>query len=134
MTCFLPFFEGTIPQWDVLEDTSILQTGACLSSITSEVIATLHIRSYSRQSFAGSRDAANETVSDVLRRSDACDRVRTIGGPEQLVIQVLPDPKPKSDQVLIDVKAFGGNHAEPTCEGENGRRRPSSTVSNESEQ
>lgn len=34
------------------------------------------------------------------------------GGPEQLVIQDVPDPKPKDNQVLIEVKAFGVNHAE----------------------
>ena len=34
------------------------------------------------------------------------------GGPEQLLIQELPDPQPKENQVLIEVKAFGVNHAE----------------------
>lgn len=34
------------------------------------------------------------------------------GGPEQLVIQQLPDPEPAAGQVIIEVRAFGINHAE----------------------
>lgn len=34
------------------------------------------------------------------------------GGPEVLAIQSRPDPQPKPGQVLIEVKAFGLNHAE----------------------
>jgi NADPH:quinone reductase-like Zn-dependent oxidoreductase len=34
------------------------------------------------------------------------------GGPEKLVFRELPDPQPKSGHVLIEVKAFGVNHAE----------------------
>lgn len=34
------------------------------------------------------------------------------GGPEQLVIQELPDPEPMPGHVVIEVKAFGINHAE----------------------
>ena len=34
------------------------------------------------------------------------------GGPEQLVIQEVPIPEPQLGQVLIEVKAFGLNHAE----------------------
>jgi NADPH:quinone reductase len=34
------------------------------------------------------------------------------GGPEQLVIQELPAPEPQPGQVVIEVKAFGLNHAE----------------------
>ncbi|HKF39310.1 MAG TPA: alcohol dehydrogenase catalytic domain-containing protein, partial [Ktedonobacteraceae bacterium] len=34
------------------------------------------------------------------------------GGPEQLVIQERPDPEPKPGYVIIEVKAFGINHAE----------------------
>jgi NADPH:quinone reductase len=34
------------------------------------------------------------------------------GGPENLVIRELPDPQPGPGQVLIEVKAFGINHAE----------------------
>jgi NADPH:quinone reductase-like Zn-dependent oxidoreductase len=34
------------------------------------------------------------------------------GGPESLVFRELPDPQPKPGDVLIEVKAFGVNHAE----------------------
>lgn len=34
------------------------------------------------------------------------------GGPEQLVIQDIPDPQPLPGHVVIEVKAFGINHAE----------------------
>jgi NADPH:quinone reductase len=34
------------------------------------------------------------------------------GGPEKLQVQELPEPRPSADQVLIEVKAFGVNHAE----------------------
>ena len=34
------------------------------------------------------------------------------GGPEVLAVEQRPDPTPTPDQVLIDVKAFGLNHAE----------------------
>ena len=39
-------------------------------------------------------------------------RVHQFGGPEVLTIEQRPDPEPTSDQVLIEVKAFGLNHAE----------------------
>jgi NADPH:quinone reductase len=38
--------------------------------------------------------------------------IRQFGGPEQLVLAELPDPAPKPGHVLIEVKAFGVNHAE----------------------
>jgi NADPH2:quinone reductase len=38
--------------------------------------------------------------------------IKEFGGPEQLVMQELPDPKPKADHVIIEVKAFGINRAE----------------------
>ena len=38
--------------------------------------------------------------------------IREFGGPEQLVIQEVPEPQPKSGFVTIEVKAFGVNHAE----------------------
>ena len=39
--------------------------------------------------------------------------VRTgFGGPEQLVIREIPKPEPKSGHAVIEVKAFGINHAE----------------------
>jgi NADPH:quinone reductase len=34
------------------------------------------------------------------------------GGPETLVIKEVPDPVPKAGQVVIEIKAFGLNHAE----------------------
>ena len=34
------------------------------------------------------------------------------GGPEQLVIREIPKPEPKSGHVVIEIKAFGINHAE----------------------
>jgi NADPH:quinone reductase len=34
------------------------------------------------------------------------------GGPEQLVIREIPKPEPKSGHAVIEVKAFGINHAE----------------------
>src|SRR5438105_9858156 len=38
--------------------------------------------------------------------------IQQYGGPEQLVMQDLPDPEPMSGHVVIAVKAFGINHAE----------------------
>lgn len=38
--------------------------------------------------------------------------IRAYGGPEQLTLEERPDPTPKPGHVLIDVKAFGLNHAE----------------------
>jgi len=38
--------------------------------------------------------------------------IQQYGGPEVLQIEERPDPKPEPGQVLIDVKAFGLNHAE----------------------
>jgi NADPH:quinone reductase-like Zn-dependent oxidoreductase len=38
--------------------------------------------------------------------------IKQYGGPEVLAIEERPFPKPKADQVLIQVKAFGLNHAE----------------------
>src|SRR5262250_2933821 len=34
------------------------------------------------------------------------------GGPEQLVIREIPEPEPKAGHAVIEVKAFGINHAE----------------------
>src|SRR5499426_1078999 len=34
------------------------------------------------------------------------------GGPEVLVIREIPEPEPKEGHVVIEVKAFGLNHAE----------------------
>jgi NADPH:quinone reductase-like Zn-dependent oxidoreductase len=38
--------------------------------------------------------------------------ITEFGGPEVLQIQVVPDPVPADDEVLIRVRAFGINHAE----------------------
>jgi NADPH:quinone reductase-like Zn-dependent oxidoreductase len=38
--------------------------------------------------------------------------IKQYGGPDVLSIEERPDPKPQSGQVLIEVKAFGVNHAE----------------------
>jgi NADPH:quinone reductase-like Zn-dependent oxidoreductase len=38
--------------------------------------------------------------------------IKQYGGPDVLSIEERPDPKPQSGQVLIEVKAFGINHAE----------------------
>jgi NADPH:quinone reductase-like Zn-dependent oxidoreductase len=38
--------------------------------------------------------------------------IQSFGGPEQLAIKDLPVPEPQLGQVLIEVKAFGVNHAE----------------------
>lgn len=38
--------------------------------------------------------------------------IEQFGGPEKLVIQNVPDPEPKPGHAVIEVKAFGINHAE----------------------
>jgi NADPH:quinone reductase len=38
--------------------------------------------------------------------------IKEYGGPDVLSIEERPDPKPQAGQVLIEVKAFGVNHAE----------------------
>ena len=38
--------------------------------------------------------------------------IKEFGGPDKLVIQDVPPPEPKPGHVLIEVKAFGVNHAE----------------------
>ena len=38
--------------------------------------------------------------------------INQYGGPEQLVLRELPEPEPLSEHVLIEVEAFGLNHAE----------------------
>src|ERR1700731_4665595 len=38
--------------------------------------------------------------------------IQKFGGPEGLVIKEIPDPEPKPGHVVIQVKAFGINHAE----------------------
>src|ERR1700748_3673332 len=38
--------------------------------------------------------------------------IEKFGGPESLVIKKIPDPEPAPGHVVIEVKAFGINHAE----------------------
>jgi len=38
--------------------------------------------------------------------------IKQYGGPEVLALETRPDPEPQSGHVLIEVKAFGLNHAE----------------------
>src|ERR1700740_176526 len=38
--------------------------------------------------------------------------IEKFGGPENLAIKEIPDPEPKPGHVVIQVKAFGVNHAE----------------------
>ncbi|GAA1706686.1 zinc-binding dehydrogenase [Streptomyces yatensis] len=38
--------------------------------------------------------------------------IEKFGGPDSLVCTELPDPEPEAGQVVIDIKAFGLNHAE----------------------
>src|SRR5579872_2513441 len=38
--------------------------------------------------------------------------IQQYGGPEQLVIRDIPDPEPVPGHVVVEVKAFGLNHAE----------------------
>ena len=38
--------------------------------------------------------------------------IKQYGGPEVLAIEERPDPQPQPGHVLIEVKAFGLNHAE----------------------
>jgi NADPH:quinone reductase-like Zn-dependent oxidoreductase len=38
--------------------------------------------------------------------------IKAYGGPEQLIIEELPTPEPTPNHVVIEVKAFGLNHAE----------------------
>jgi NADPH:quinone reductase len=38
--------------------------------------------------------------------------IKGFGGPENLVIETIPDPEPKIGHAIIEVKGFGINHAE----------------------
>ena len=52
--------------------------------------------------------------------------LKEFGELDSLVIEHLPDPVPQPRSVLIDVKAFGINHAESYMrKGERGRSRKS---------
>ena len=59
--------------------------------------------------------------------------IQGYGGVEHLVIKELPDPEPKLGHAVIEVKAFGINHAEMRhAKRESGPRRRRSAVSNAS--
>ncbi|MFJ8552111.1 alcohol dehydrogenase catalytic domain-containing protein [Streptomyces sp. NPDC093676] len=38
--------------------------------------------------------------------------IEKFGGPDSLVYTELPDPEPRTGDVVINIKAFGLNHAE----------------------
>jgi NADPH2:quinone reductase len=42
----------------------------------------------------------------------ASGRHPAFGGPENLVIREIPEPEPRAGHAVIEVKAFGLNHAE----------------------
>ena len=51
------------------------------------------------------------------------------GGPEVLVIREIPEPEPKDGHAVIEVKAFGLNHAELHMRGRgSGPKSPTSAV------
>ena len=54
------------------------------------------------------------------------------GGPEQLVIREIPEPEPGSGHAVIEVKAFGINHAEKHMREGNWARLPMSAASSAS--
>ena len=51
-------------------------------------------------------------LSCVPERYRACHRSREIGGLDSLVYKDIPEPEPKAGHVVIQIKAFGINHAE----------------------
>jgi NADPH2:quinone reductase len=52
------------------------------------------------------------------------------GGIDSLVHKDIPEPEPEAGQVVIQIKAFGINHAEMHMRGASGPRRLPSAVSN----
>lgn len=54
------------------------------------------------------------------------------GGLDRLVYTDIPKPEPKAGEVVIQIKAFGINHAEMHMRRGNGPRLPRSAVSNAS--
>ena len=54
------------------------------------------------------------------------------GGPEKLVIREIPEPEPKDGHAVIQVKAFGLNHAELHMRKGSGPRSPTSAASSAS--
>jgi NADPH:quinone reductase len=45
------------------------------------------------------------------------------GGLDSLVYEEIPDPEPMAGHVVIEIKAFGINHAEMHMRRGNGRKR-----------
>jgi len=67
--------------------------------------------------FKSSHPESNLTKPEITSHQNRSIRMRAIiikefGGLDSLVIENLPDPEPKPGDVLIEVKAFGINHAE----------------------
>src|SRR5579872_5455755 len=54
----------------------------------------------------------NTVSTKEIRKEMKAIVIEQYGGPEQLVINEIPEPDPASGQVVIEVKAFGLNHAE----------------------
>jgi hypothetical protein len=52
--------------------------------------------------------------------------INGFGGLDSLVIETRPDPEPKAGHAVIEVKAFGINHA---CSKQNPQKFSSSTIS-----
>ena len=52
------------------------------------------------------------------------------GGLDSLVYKDIPEPEPKAGHVVIEIKAFGINHAECTCAVASGRKPQRSAASN----
>jgi NADPH:quinone reductase len=49
---------------------------------------------------------------------------KQFGGPDVLEIREIAEPEPKLGNAVIEVKAFGLNTPNYTCEGESGSRSP----------
>jgi NADPH:quinone reductase len=52
------------------------------------------------------------------------------GGLDSLVYKDIPEPEPKAGHVVIQIKAFGINHAEMHMHRGNGLKQPRSAGSN----
>ena len=50
--------------------------------------------------------------TDHLEDGDACNRLGEVRRVDSLVYKEIPDPEPKAGHVVIEIKAFGINHAE----------------------
>lgn len=58
------------------------------------------------------KDSLIQTEQESKSPSMKAIVIEKFGGPECLVVTDLPEPEPKPDHVVIQVKAFGINHAE----------------------